>query len=44
MPYQIWRESGGNLYMKLGHDQTVGQAVGNSKGITPMSHTEKKGS
>lgn len=43
MPYQIWRESAGNLYIKLGRDQTVGQAVGNSKGITPVSHAEKKG-
>lgn len=43
MAYQIWRESNGNLYMKLCHDQKVGQAVGNSKGITPVSHTEKKG-
>lgn len=43
MTYQIRRESSGNLYMKLGHDQKVGQAIGNSKGITPMSHTEKKG-
>lgn len=43
MAYQIRREPNGNLYMKLGHGQKVGQAVGNSKGMTPMSHTAEKG-
>lgn len=43
MAYQTRRESSGNLCMKLGHDQKLGQAIGYSKGITPVSHTEKKG-
>ena len=43
MAFQIRREPNGNLYMKLGHGQKVGQAVGNNKGITPVRHTAEKG-